>query len=424
MNPEQIRARLAEIAKELEDIQAVDGSYSQEQLDLVNKLNEEFEGMTTQLEAAEKVESMKAKASASAGRKTDPNPPAGVKNRVEITRHENERFGGFKSSGDFLTAVRDFEVSGKIAPQFQSTAYEKNGEDGGFLIPADIAEGIVTKLESRESLLGSCTEFTIGGNSLTLNVDEAQPWNSGIVAYWMAEGVPYTGSKPAFKQVDFKLKKLGALVTCTDELLDDAVALESYIKNAAPAAIMHKINGSIINGNGVGKPNGILGSGMTITAAAVGGQTADTVVAKNIIAMWPRLFSAARANSAWYINPAVEEQLLGMKDDNDNYIYLAPGSQMNQSPYATLMGRPVFPMLSAMPALGDVGDILLADLSYYYAARKAGIKSSDSIHLYFDKDITAYKFSMRIDGRVPFQTPVTSEFGNYTQSAFVTLAAR
>jgi hypothetical protein len=82
-------------------------------------------------------------------------------------------------------------------------------------------------------------------------------------------------------------------------------------------------------------------------------------------------------------------------------------------------------MMGSIPALGDVGDIQLVDMSYYWGIRKAsGIKSATSIHLLFDKEQTAFRFSMRLDGRCPFQSPVTTEFGNFQMSAFVLLAAR
>ena len=193
----------------------------------------------------------------------------------------------------------------------------------------------------------------------------------------------------------------------------------------APEAIMHKLNGAILSGDGVGKPTGILNSGFKIQVAAEGGQAADTVVAKNVIKMFSKMLPAARANSVWYINAAVEEQLRLMKDDLGNFIYLAPGSQLNQSLYGTLLGRPVVSLLGSMPALGDEGDIILADLSYVYSITKvAGIKQAVSAHLYFERDIQAFKWTMRVDAQCPFKAPVTTEFGAYQMSGIVTLAAR
>lgn len=424
MNIEQIRARLGEIAGLLAAIKPGTEGFTEDQKADVKKLNGEYENLNSQLETLESQEATLAKAQASA-RKTSPTNPAPQAAIIVGPDRATERFGGFKSSGDFMMGVKD-AAQGNVPKVFQSAAYEKNGDDGGFLVPQDIADGILKKLDAKESLFAGTTQLKCSGNGLTIPVDESQPWNSGVIAYWMAEGGPFTQSKPDFKMVEFKLKKLGALVVATDELLEDATALESYIKMAAPDAIMHKINDSIISGNGVGKPSGILNSGFKIQASKESMQTADTINAKNIINMYARMLPIARAGAAWYINAGAEAQLLGLKDDNDNYIYLAPGSQMNQSPYGLLLGRPVYPMMSSMQALGDAGDIAFMNLAYYYTLTKQGqgVKSAQSIHAYFDTEKTAFRFSLRIDGRVPFQTPVAAQYGSHTASGFVTLEAR
>jgi HK97 family phage major capsid protein len=424
MNPEQIRAKLVEISARLEGISASDAGYTEEQITEIGNLNAEFETLNTQLETAEKVEAMKAKASASTGRKTS--VAATPQPRIEVGRQLNERFGGFNSSGEFLMAVKRAGQTGDVDKRFQgATAYEKVGEDGGFLIPEEISQAIVKKLAVQESLMSGTTSLQVSGNALSINIDESQPWNQGVQCYWTAEGASITESKPVFKQAHFRLHKIAALVKATDELLEDATALESYIKASAPSAFMHKINGAIISGSGAGKPLGILNSAFAVTVAAEGGQTADTVNAKNVLKMYSRMFPTSRANAAWFINPAVEDQLRQMVDGNNNYIYISPGGQLNQTPYGTLMGRPVVPLMGSMPALGDLGDIIFADMSYYYMINKAGgIKSATSIHLLFDKEQTAFRFSMRVDGKCPFSSPVTTEFGSYDMSAIVLLAAR
>lgn len=427
MTPEQIRAAMGAITEKLEGIQAGADGYTAEQLEEIEKLNAEFESLNAQLEAAEKVEAMKAKAAASTGRKTQAATPARQETRVEVGRTLNERFGGFESSGQFLQAVRSAGITGKPDERLlkNAAAKESIGEDGGFLVPEEISTAILKKLEGDESLMAKTTNIQVSSNNLTLSVDENQPWSGGVVAYWMGEGASFTESKPNFKQPSWRLHKLGALVKATDELLDDATALASYIQASAPNAIMHAVNKAILTGNGVAKPQGIINSPFAVTVAKENMQTADTVNVHNVVKMYGRMFPGARANAAWYINPAVEDQLRLMKDDNDNFIYLAPGSQMNQGPYGTLYGRPVIPLMGGIPAIGDLGDIIFADLSYYYMIRKAGgIKSATSIHLHFDKEITSFRFSLRVDGKAPFSSPVTTEFGSYQMSAFVLLEAR
>lgn len=425
MNIEQIRARLGEIAAELEGISASDQGFDDAQLAQVEELNAEFDKLTKQLDAAEKIEAMKARVTSSAGRKTTTAAPAGTQ-PVSVGANLSNRLNGFENAGQWLMAVKNAGRTGEIDKRLMSAvAKESVGEDGGFLVPEEISSAILKKMAGDDSLMSRTTAIQVGGNNLTINVDENQPWTGGVQAYWTAEGAQITESKPSFKQASWRLHKLAALVKATDELLDDATALESYIMASAPNAIVYQLNKSILTGNGVGKPLGIINSPFTVTVGKESGQAADTIVAANIMKMYSRMFPMSRASAAWYINPGVEDQLRLMKDANDNYIYLAPGSQMNQTPYGTLLGRPVIPLMGGMPALGDVGDIIFADLSYYYMIRKAaGIKSATSIHLHFDREITSFRFSLRVDGKCPFQSPVTTEFGDFKMSAFVTLEAR
>lgn len=423
MGPEQIRAKMLEISNRLEEIQAGEEGYSEEQITEVNGLNEQFESFSAQLETAEKVEAMKAKTTASAGRKSAPAPTGSKITTVEVMASEKQkRFGGFNSSGEFIQKVRAATL-GDVDKRFQNVLYEKSGTDGGWLVPADMSDVILKKFESDESLMSRVNTINLSSNNMTIMLDESQPWGaSAATAYWVAEGAPIPETRITWTRADFRLHKIGAMIKATDELLDDAPALESLMKAAVPSAMMYKVNNSIISGDGVGKPQGFLSSPHAVTVAKESGQLADTILPANLLKMRARLRPGA--NAAWFVNAAVVEELYGLKNTAGDYIYLSPGGQMNQTPYASLLGLPVIPMLSGMPALGDSGDVVLADLSSYWLARKGGIKEAQSIHLHFDREITAFRFTMRVDGKVPYQSPITSEFGNYQMSSIVKLADR
>lgn len=416
---EKKKARLGEIANDLKQFESIT-EFTKEQTEKLNALNSEYEQLTTDIANLEKVAEMQAKLSTST-RKTE-------STRVDVVREPNKAAnGGFETFGAFLTAVRNAGIGQKVDERLKA-AYQKEsiGEDGGFLVPDTLLQTILKKLNTDdESLLSRTSQFTVAGNSMSLPIDETYPWTGGIQAYWVAEGQQLTDSKQKWGVANWRLHKLAALVKTTDELLEDSVGLESYIQRAAPMAIMHKMNDAILNGNGVGKPRGILSSGFKVKIAKESGQTADTVVARNVIKMYSAMIPSSRARAAWYINPQVEPQLMTLKDDNGNFIYLAPGSQMNQTPYGLLLGRPVIPLIGAISALGDEGDIIFCDLSYYYSILKSsGLKSAISTHLLFDRDQTAYKFIFRVDGSCPFSSPITTEKGNYQMSGVVTLEDR
>jgi HK97 family phage major capsid protein len=423
---EKLRARLGEIQNELKAFDGLE-DYTPEQLESVNAYHAEFQDINTEIEALEKLESMN-NAISTSNRQTQPVEP--VANKVPAgtgarTHNHYDKSYGFKSMGEFCKAVEGYS-KGNVHSNFtNSTALESVGEDGGILIPTDFMTEIQEKVQGDQSLIPRTSDFTSSSNHMSVPVDETEPWTGGIQASWLGEAQQYTETKPQLKNADFKLQKLGALVKCTDELLEDAGALESYIRRKAPDSIVHKINDAIVTGDGVAKPKGILGSGFAFEVAKESGQAADSIVYRNLVKMESRLLP--NSNAVWLANPACREQLRLLTDDNGNFIYLN-GSQFPNAAAAgfdTLLGKPIMYMMGAMPELGDAGDLILADLSYYYSVLKTGgVRQAVSTHLHFDRDITAFKFTMRVDGHCPFSAPVTTQKGNYQMSGFVTLAER
>jgi HK97 family phage major capsid protein len=202
----------------------------------------------------------------------------------------------------------------------------------------------------------------------------------------------------------------------------------------APDKINFKVNHAIVQGNGIGQPLGILNSGAVVTVSKVASQDADTIVAQNIIDMHARLYATSMSNAVWLINQDVLPQLNTMvlpgKDatgtvvaDWGSHMFI-PAGGLSQAPFGTLMGRPIIPT-QAVPTLGSLGDIILADLKMYMTVMKAGgVRSDVSIHLWFDYDITAFRFVLRIGGQPWWDAPVDPLSGSNTLSPFVVLEER
>jgi HK97 family phage major capsid protein len=242
----------------------------------------------------------------------------------------------------------------------------------------------------------------------------------GIRAYWMNEAGSKTASAPTFKQVALELKKLVGYTTCTDELLEDAPALESWIMQAFAKEFDFKLADAIINGDGAGKPLGILNSPCLVTVTAETGQGASTIVAENIIKMWASRFGT---NYVWLINQNIEPQLYTMAlavGTGGIPVYM-PAGGLSGAPYGTLFGKPVIPCEQAA-SLGTAGDIILADLSQYVMISKGSMQSASSIHVNFQTDQTAFRFVYRCDGQPMWDTYLTPYKGSTSyQSPFVVL---
>lgn len=343
----------------------------------------------------------------------------------------------FATFGDQLVAVMQ-AARGTVDPRLQNRAITGMGEavgaDGGFLVQQDFQAELLKIQHDSAVLAGRCRTISISAasNGVKINgVDETSRatgsrWG-GVRGYWLAEGDALTASKPKFRKIELSLKKLGALVYSTDELLADTAALESIVTQAAGEELAFMLDDAILNGDGVGKPLGILNSGAAVSVAKETGQAADTVQYENILNMWSRLWAPSRSKSTWYINQEIEPQLytmgltLGVAAAP---VYLPPGGA-SSTPYGTLFGRPV-QAIEQCAALGDKGDIVLADLSQYALAEKGGIQQAYSIHVRFLNDEGIFRFIQRVDGQPFWASPLTPFKGAAakTLSPFVTLDAR
>ena len=358
-----------------------------------------------------------------------------------IDMEEANRFG-WKSMGEQLMAVRNHAAGRGFDKRLNPSAEwmqkvatglgEAVDSDGGFLLAPQFAEGIREIMHTEENLLDRTDSMPTTSNNMTLRaIDETSratgSRRGGVRGFWADEGDPLTGSKPKFRKIRGELHKLTVLVYATEELLEDAgPGLESYVQKAAAEEINFLTGDAILNGEGAGKPQGILESDALVTIAKEAGQPAATIVAENIAEMWKRLHASARSNAIWLINQDTERQLDLMNvaiGTAGQLLYMPPGG-LTAARYATLRGRPVIET-EFNPTLGTVGDIVLCDMKQYLTfVKSGGIKSAMSMHVEFLTDQMVYRFTYMVDGQTWWNSPLTPFKGTATQSPFIALATR
>lgn len=452
---ESLQNRLLELKDSANNIQArADAEKRELTEDEQNEITQifaAFENVEADIERRKKLEELNARTAAPKPRQADPNGlnPDDLQNQTraqaDAARSRNSVPAqpratdagkwGFRSLGEYLNSVvQASRRGGTIDPRLIANApttfsREGVGEDGGFAVPPDFRTAIVQKVMGEESLLSRTDQQTSSSNSITFPADETAPWDAsgGIQAYWESEAGQKQQSKVALKEKTVKLNKIIVLCPVTDELLEDAPAMAGYVNRKAPEKITYKITDAIINGTGAGQPKGILTSAGTIEVTPESGQGA-TIMFQNIVNMWGRMASWSKPRAVWLMNSDAESVLPYMKfvdqgTGNAVPVYLPPGG-LSQSPFGTLYGRPVITS-EALPALGSKGDIILADLSQYLSVVKGGgVRQDVSIHLWFDYDVTAFRFVMRVGGQPWWDAPVTRPNGQSTRGFFITLADR
>jgi HK97 family phage major capsid protein len=410
--------------------------------DLTDEEQDQFKDLTEKIHALDaSIEREQMLASAEAGLSA----AGGVEipAAATITVHDRQADDpkrGYSTFGEFArsvanatrTGVRDnrLAMAAHIAQQQDRLAAapttfgnEAAGADGGFAIPPEFSNEIWRLSLGEDNMLPQTQNTEIGGNSMIFPKDESTPWGStGVQVYWQAEASQATQSKPALGIDTMVLHKLMALVPVTNELIDDGFAIGSYLEQVTPERIAWKTNEAILFGDGVGKPLGALVGNAAVVQAKDSGQATNTLSTTNISNMVTRLLAGNLKNAFWLGTPDILPYLEALTVGNFP-IYL-PNMTAAEAPYGMLKGRPL--MLSEhASAFSSKGDLNLLNLKGYRTISKAGgLQTATSMHLYFDADATAFKFSFRLNGKPILSAPVTPPKSAVTRSHFVTLAAR
>ena len=342
---------------------------------------------------------------------------------------EEKRFAtlGEQLLAAYRAAMPGGHTDERLSTRAASGLNESTPSDGGFLVQQDFVTELLKRTYETGILASKVKKIPIStnANGLKINaVDEdsrahGSRWG-GVQTYWEAEADEHTGSKPKFRQMELSLKKLTGLCYATDELLQDAAALEAVIRQAFAEEFGFKMDDAILSGSGEGEPLGILNSGALVKVEKEKDQK-DTITVENLIKMWNRLWSKSRANAVWYINQEIEPYLYTLKL-GDKPVYI-PAGGISEKPYGTIFGRPVVP-LEQCSAAGEVGDIILADVGQYLLIDKGGIKAASSIHVRFLYDENVFRFIYRVDGKPIWNKPLAPYKGKATVSPFITLDRR
>ena len=338
--------------------------------------------------------------------------------------------------GEFLSAVAQAGTPGgridpRLSEQLAAGSSEGVPSEGGFLVEKTIVQKVMQKVYEDGRIASLCTRIGVGPRSNGVKIpfiDERSRANGsrwgGVQAYWVNEAGAPTSTKPAIGKIDLSLEKLAALWYATDELLSDTAAMESIAMTAFPAEIRFKLEDAILNGDGSGKPLGILNANCLVTQAKESGQSAATVVYNNVLKMWSRLYGPSRRTAVWLINQDVEPQLATMSltvGTGGSAVYL-PAGGASAAPYGRLFGRPVIPV-EQCATVGTKGDIVLADFSAYLLIDKA-IQAASSAHVRFIYDEMTFRWVYRVNGQPAWNSALTPYKGSNTLSPFVALAAR
>lgn len=333
--------------------------------------------------------------------------------------------------GEFAIAVRNAATGQGFDPRLSAAATGMNsttGADGGFAIPVEYAAGIESTMFQTGDLLSRVDARSISGDRIVYTaIDETSratgSRQGGVTGYWVDQGTAPTASQTKLARIEMTLRKVAALGYMTDELVADAAALGGELQAMFVEELQFQTEDAIFRGTGAGHPLGFMSAPCLVSQAAEGGQTADTINGTNLSKMWARMPARSKRNAVWLVNTECGPQLDALVFPTGSTEVAARFVNFGPDGVTTIKGRPVIEC-EYSAAIGDLGDIVLVDLSRYRLIRKGGVEQASSMHVRFAQGEQTFRATYRVDGQPVPRSALTPYKGASTLSPFVALAAR
>ena len=264
------------------------------------------------------------------------------------------------------------------------------GSDGGYLVPEDFENQIVSALEEENV-------FRKIAKVIRTEHDRKIPLSAThSVAQWTDENGAYTESNPTFTQKELDAFKLTDLCRVSDELLQDSMFdIEGYLANEFARAFGIKEEEAFCVGDGNKKPTGLFtdkGGDVGVTAASPTAISAD-----DLISLIYSLKAPYRKNAKFLLNDATIAMIRKLKDGNG--VYLWQPSLVAGEP-DKLLGYDIYTSAYVPTVAASAYTVAFGDFSYYWIADRQNRVLKRLVELYATNGQVGFVASQRVDGKI------------------------
>ncbi len=218
--------------------------------------------------------------------------------------------------------------------------------------------------------------------------------------------------------MELKAHELSGYAVSSNVLLQDAAfGLEKFLMTLFGQAVGWFEEYAFLQGNGVGKPLGILNAA---AAVKVNRNTGNHVKFVDVAAMLSHLLPSSPAGRSGCISPmviagpaAAQAGAIGRSSSASTRAAVKP-------PIWKLFGLPVM-TTEKVPTLGTKGDCMLLDPRLYVIGDRMQLEIAASEHVNFLKNQMTWRSSSASTASRGWKTPITLQDGSTQVSPFVVL---
>jgi len=330
---------------------------------------------------------------------------------------------GFDNSGEMLSMIARQTVgagnSFSLLPnadhrlqhilEIGMTAGQHNTTNDGLCIPAELDPTInELGLDASDDWFTrfSVSQTSSNAKEIKRSAATTNGGSVGLVVGRAAELATLTSTRAVFEKSTVGVDKLYVYSEVSEEDLEDIAWLESHLVAKAPSLMRIKKGEEVLFGDGVAKALGFTNGADKVTVTR---NTAAKVKAEDIVNMKARhLRQRGSAGSFWMVNQAVWGQL-PLMTIGDQPVFV---TDLTGATDGFLLGMPVF-TTEDCEKLGAVGDVYLVNPTAYVALEKVGgTKFASSMHVKFDQDLMAFRWTSRFGGIPMFNSVYTPRNNN------------
>jgi HK97 family phage major capsid protein len=314
----------------------------------------------------------------------------------------------FKNFAELVQSLGKYDKQGLNDPRLTKDSHGKidikqtgqcevTDTDGGYLVSGQILTPIARSIAQKATIFAKATKFYTstgkGVNSAWLPYlsETARTYaDNQFKCYWVEEGESKTEAKFQFGLHQKKLNKLFAVISVTEELFADSIALqqsiEQWIASPKNGSLLWFIEYAMLYGNFATSMEGIFSAGAT---GVVGVATADPLDEATLRGYVAALSKPTMETSEWYMSNENFNDVMAINFTDDTVLKFENGKMYLYGMKVNVMEQMVTP-----------NDIVLGDFSQYAVALREGplVESAISIHLKFLTDEKTLRMGIRING--------------------------
>lgn len=276
---------------------------------------------------------------------------------------------------------------------------EGTDANGGYLVPAVLAQELIKAARENSFALRECTVFTQNAAEVNFPAEDAL-----VSASFVGEGSAAAASDPTFKQVPVKAQKAVALTTgVSAELLQDSVvSFVGILADQMTYAIAQLVDKTVLNGIASDTDNfqGILNASTGVQAVTMAqGKTFADLAYDDMSDLITLLADGDRAQAKFALSRYGLGLVRKVKSSDGVPLF---ASAVSGEP-ATILGVPYFTTENA-PGASDAATVsknvlALGNWKKYYIGIMPGAMALEADpYSSFDKDLVRYRMKLRVGG--------------------------